>query len=173
MIVLFYIILAILAIVLHTSVANYFLIWIGARPDAILLTTVFLGLHRDRETGLIGGFSLGIFEDILSGGLLGFNALLKGLIGHYTGGLKPNMTAHFVLFHCAVVLSASLFNILFSFILAQIFMPTEFPSITYWIDSIKTVGLNVVLAPFIISLLGKIEEKMLPSDAGTPYPERT
>ena len=56
------------------------------------------------KRGLIGGFSLGIFEDILSGGLLGFNALLKGLIGHYTGGLKPNMTAHFVLFHCAVVL---------------------------------------------------------------------
>ena len=53
-------------------------------------------------------------------------------------------------------------------------MPTEFPSITYWIDSIKTVGAErPFLAPFIISFLGKIEEKMLPSDAGTPYPERS
>ena len=173
MIVLFYIILAILTIVLHTSVAGYFLIWTGAKPDAMLLTTIFLGLHRDRETGLIGGFSLGIFEDILSGGILGFNALLKGLIGHYTGGLNPNMTARFVLFHCTVVFSASVFNVLFVFILAQIFLPTQSLTLTYWMDSIKTVGLNVVLAPFIISLLGKIEEKMLPSDVGTPYPERS
>lgn len=173
MIVLFYIILAVLAIVLHTSVAGYFLIWTGAKPDAMLLTTVFLGLHRDRETGLIGGFILGIFEDILSGGLLGFNALLKGLIGHYTGGLKPNMTARFVMFHCAVVFSASIFNILFSFILVQIFVPSQLLPTTYWMDSIKTAGLNVVLAPFVISLLGKMEEKVLPSEADTPYPERT
>ena len=173
MIVLFYIILAVLAIVLHTSVAGYFLIWTGAKPDAMLLTTVFLGLQRDRETGLIGGFFLGIFEDILSGGLLGFNALLKGLIGHYTGGLKPNMTARFVVFQCTVVFSASIFYALFAFILAQLFIPTQFMAFTYWMDSIKTVGLNVVLAPFIFSLLGIIEGKMLPSDAGTPYPERS
>ncbi|MCE2451245.1 MAG: rod shape-determining protein MreD [Nitrospinae bacterium] len=173
MIVLFYIILAVLSIVLHTSVAGYFLIWTGAKPDAMLLTTVFLGLHRDRETGLIGGFILGIFEDILSGGLLGFNALLKGLIGHYTGGLKPNMTARFVMFHCAVVFAASIFNILFSFILVQIFVPSQLLPTTYWMDSIKTAGLNVVLAPFVISLLGKMEEKVLPSEADTPYPERT
>lgn len=173
MIVLFYIILAILTIVLHTSVADYFSIWIGARPDAMLLTTIYLGLNRNRETGLIGGFSLGIFEDVLSGGLLGFNALLKGLIGHYTGGLTPNMTARFVMFHCAVVFVASIFNILFSFILVQIFVPSQLLPITYWMDSIKTAGLNVVLAPFVISLLGKMEEKVLPSEADTPYPERT
>ena len=173
MIILFYIILAILTIVLHTSVADYFSIWIGARPDAILLTTVFLGLHRDRETGLIAGFSLGIVEDVLSGGLLGFNALLKGLIGHYTGGLKPSMTARFVMFQCAVVFFASIFNILFSFLLVRIFLPDQFLTISYWIDSIKTAGLNVVLAPFVISLMGKMEEKVLPSEAGTSYPERS
>ena len=173
MIVLFYIILTVLTIVLHTSVADYFSIWVGARPDAILLTTVFLGLYRDRETGLIGGFSLGIAEDILSGGLLGFNALLKGLIGHYTGGLKPSMTARFIVFQCAVVFFASIFNILFSFLLVQIFVPSQFLPASYWIDAIKTAGLNVALAPLVISLLGKMEEKVLSSEASTPYPERS
>ena len=173
MIVIFYFILAILTIVLHTTIADYFSVWIGARPDAMLLTTVFLGLYRDRETGLIGGFSLGIFEDVLTGGLLGFNALLKGLIGHYTGGLKPSMTARSVFFHCAVVFLASVFNILFSYLLVQIFVPAQFLPTTYWIDAVKTVGMNVVLAPIVISLLGKMEEKVIPSDAGTPYPERS
>ena len=173
MIVLFYIILTVLTIVLHTSVADYFSIWVGARPDAILLTTVFLGLYRDRETGLIGGFGLGIVEDILSGGLLGFNALLKGLIGHYTGGLKPSMTARFIVFQCAVVFFASIFNILFSFLLVQIFVPSQFLPASYWIDAIKTAGLNVALAPLVISLLGKMEEKVLSSEASTPYPERS
>lgn len=172
MIVLFYIILAILTIILHTSVADYFSIWIGARPDAVLLTTVFLGLYRDRETGLIAGFCLGIFEDVLTGGLLGFNALLKGLIGHYTGGLRPSMTARFIFFHSTVVFFASIFNILFSFLLVQIFVPTQFLPITYWIDATKTVGMNVILAPLVFSLLGMMEEKVIPSEAGTTYPER-
>ena len=110
---------------------------------------------------------------MLSGGLLGFNALLKGLIGHYTGGLKPSMTARFVMFQCAVVFFASIFNILFSFLLVRIFLPDQFLTISYWIDSIKTAGLNVVLAPFVISLMGKMEEKVLPSEAGTSYPERS
>ena len=173
MIVLFYLILAILTFVLHTSVADYFSIWVGVRPDAVLLTTVFIGLHRDRETGLIAGFCLGIFEDVLSGGLLGFNALLKGLIGHYTGGLKPSMSARFFVFNCAVVFFASIFNILFSFLLVQIFEPTQFLPVTYWIDAFKTAGLNVILAPFVISLLGKMEEKVIPSEVDTPYPERS
>lgn len=173
MIVLFYIILIVLTIVLHTSVADYFSIWLDARPDAILLTTVFLGLHRDRETGLIGGFSLGIVEDVLSGGLLGFNALLKGLIGHYTGGLKPSMTSRFITFLCTIVFFASIFNILFSFLLVKIFLPSQFLSVSYWIDAVKTAALNVALAPIVISLLGKMKEKVLPSEADTPYPERS
>ncbi|MDE0331820.1 MAG: rod shape-determining protein MreD [Nitrospinae bacterium] len=173
MIVLFYMIIVVLTIILHTAVADYFSIWVGARPDAMLLTTVFLGLYRDRETGLIAGFSFGIFEDVLSGGLLGFNALLKGLIGHYTGGLKPSMTARFVMFQCAAVFFASIFNVLFSFLLLHIFVPAQFLPTTYWIDAIKTVGMNVALAPFIISLLRKMEEKVLPSETGTPYPERS
>ncbi len=172
MIVLFYILLAVLTIAIHTSVAEYFSIWIGAKPDAMLLATVFLGLRHDRETGLTGGFILGIFEDVLSGGLLGFNALLKGLIGHYTGGLKPNVTARFVVFHGAVAFFASLFNILFSFILVQIFLPDQPPTTGYWMDAIETAGLNTVLAPFVISLFGKMQDKMLPSETGTPYPER-
>ena len=173
MIVLFYLILAILAIVFHTSVAEYFSDWVNARPDAILLTTVFLGLHRSRVTGLIGGFSLGIFQDVLSGGLLGFNALLKGLIGYYTGGLRRNMTARIFFFHCAVVFFASVFDILFSALLVQIFLPAQFLTINYWIEGIKTVGLNVALAPFVMSFLAQIEYKVFPSDTGTPYAERS
>ena len=173
MIVLFYFIIAVLAIVLHTSVADYFSIWIGARPDAILLTTVYLGLRRNRETGLLGGFGLGIFEDILSGGLMGFNALIKGLIGHYIGGLRPNMMARFVVFHCTVVFFASIFNVLLSFLLVQIFIPNQILNIGYWMDAAKTAGLNTILAPLVISLLGKMEEKVIPSEIGTPYPERS
>ncbi len=173
MIVLFYLILAVLAIVFHTSVAEYFSDWVNARPDAILLMTVFLGLHRSRETGLIGGFSLGIFQDVLSGGLLGFNALLKGLIGYYTGGLRRNMTARIFFFHCAVVFFASVFDILFSALLVQIFLPAQFLTINYWIEGIKTVGLNVALAPFVMSFLAQIEYKVFPSDTGAPYAERS
>ncbi len=170
---LFYLILAVITIVFHLSIAEYFADWIGSRPDAILLTSVFLGVRRNAETGLIGGFFLGLFEDVLSGGVLGFNALLNGLIGHYIGRVKHNMTIHVALFHCLVVFSASMFDLLFSAVLVKIFLPQQALPLTYWIEEIKTLGLNALLAPAAIALLMKIESKILLSAASSPYPERS
>ncbi len=171
MIVLFYCILAITAIAFDTQVGMYALDWVGAKPDAILLAAVFLGLRRDRATGLIGGFVLGLFQDVLSGGLLGLNALLKGLIGHYAGGQR-NASAHATLFQCTLALLASIIHILFSAALVKIFLPDQTLPAGYWTEGIRTVGLNVLLAPVFIGLLSMIERKILPSSTGAPYTER-
>lgn len=171
MIVLFYCIIAITAIAFDTQVGTYALDWMGARPDAILLAAVFLGLRRDRATGLIGGFVLGLFQDVLSGGLLGLNALLKGLIGYYAGGQR-NASAHATLFQCALALLASVINMLSSVVLMKMFLPDQALPAGYWMEGIRTVGLNVVLAPVFIGLLAMIERKILPSSTGAPYTER-
>lgn len=172
MIFLFYAILFIFTVVLHASVAEYFSAWIDAKPDVMLLATVFLGLRRDRVAGLVGGFALGLVQDTLSGGLLGLNALLKGLIGRYTGGLKSSMTSRLIFFHCLVVFFASTFNLAASAGLAKVFLSDTTLPVEFWVDGIKTVGLTVVLAPAALGLLRKVESKALPCPEGAPYLER-
>jgi len=75
MIVIFYCLVGAGAIVFQSTVSEYFKAWLGARPDAMTLIVVYLGLQRGQETGLIGGFFLGLLQDVLTGGLLGANAL--------------------------------------------------------------------------------------------------
>lgn len=169
---LFCAILLIFTIVFHTSAAEYFSDWLGARPDAMLLTTVFLGLRRDRAAALVGGFVLGLAQDALSGSLLGLNALLKGLIGYCAGGLKSTMTSRRLFFYCSTAFFASVFNLALSAGLAMVFLPDKALPVEFWLEGARTAGLNAVLAPMIIGLLGKIEVKTLPSSEGAPYLER-
>ena len=84
---LFYLFAAAGTIVFQTSITEYFHTWTSARPDAMLLVTLYIGMRRGSEGGLITGFILGLLQDILSGGLLGANSLSKGLSGYLTGGL--------------------------------------------------------------------------------------
>ncbi len=170
--VLFYLIVVFITIGFHTSIADYFVDWIYARPDAVLLLIVFLGLRRRKETGLAGGFCLGLFQDVLSGGLLGLNALVKGLVGHYAGGLKNRMTTHVVLFPCMVVFAASVFDVFSRAVLMKIFLPDQPLPASYWIEGAKTIGVNFVLTPPAMALLEKIEARMLGNAAGAPYLER-
>ncbi|MEK6709896.1 MAG: rod shape-determining protein MreD [Nitrospinota bacterium] len=173
MIAIFYSLIVIGAIIFQASVAEYFNAWIGARPDGMVLITVFLGLQRGRETGLVGGFFLGLLQDALSGGLLGASALAKGLIGHAAGSLKRNVSGREALFHALLIFPATTFSAALSAALLFIFVPdVPIPS-QYWPEAGKTILLNTCLAPLILGLLAGAEERVLPSAAGTPYPERS
>ena len=170
--VLFYFFVGAGAIIFQSAVTDYFHVWTTARPDAMVLVTVYLGLHRGRETGLLGGFFLGLFQDALSGGLLGVNALTKGLIGHATGSMRRNVTGRESLFHGALGLFATAFHIVLAGALLTVFLPDLPVPRDYWIEGAKTTAINTFLAPIVIGLLARAEERVLPSAAGAPYPER-
>ncbi len=172
MIALFYFIVGAGTIVFQTAVAEYFDAWTTARPDAMILVTLFLGLHRGREAGLIGGFFLGLLQDALSGGLLGANALLKGLIGHAAGSLKRNVAGRDSIFHGALGLFATAFDKVLAVGLTAVFLPDLPIHANYWLVAGKTIALNTLLAPLFVGLLGSAEGRVLPSAAGAPYPER-
>jgi rod shape-determining protein MreD len=139
----------------------------------MVLIVVYLGLQRGQETGLIGGFFLGLLQDVLSGGLLGVNALSKGLIGHWTGSFRRNVSDRQALFHALLVFFASIFNSVLSVGLLFLFMPDVPVHPHYWLEVGKTTLLNTFLAPLLIGLLVGAEERIFPASAGSPYPERS
>jgi rod shape-determining protein MreD len=54
-------------------------------PDIPLIVTVFLGFRRGPEAGCLGGFALGLVQDVAGGGVVGVQALTKGLVGFLVG----------------------------------------------------------------------------------------
>ncbi len=171
MIVLFYLLVGAAIIVFQTTLTEYFSVWMGVRPDAMLLATLYLGLHRGREPGLIGGFLFGLLQDALTGGLLGANALSKGLIGHATGNLRRNIVSRNALFQSGVGLFATLFDVGLSAGLAFVFLPDLPMPETYWWEGAKSAVLNMALAPVVIGLLGRAQARTTPPTGGVPYPD--
>src|SRR5262245_2511269 len=57
----------------------------GVTPDLPLILTVFAALHRGPELGCLVGFFAGLLQDIGGGGLIGVQALTKGLAGFGMG----------------------------------------------------------------------------------------
>jgi rod shape-determining protein MreD len=56
-------------------------------PDIPLIVVVLLALRRGPEFGCLAGFVAGLLQDVAGGGLLGVQALTKGLVGFAIGCL--------------------------------------------------------------------------------------
>lgn len=56
-------------------------------PDIPLLVVLLLALRRGPEFGGVAGFAAGLLQDAASGGLIGVQALTKGLVGFAIGTL--------------------------------------------------------------------------------------
>jgi rod shape-determining protein MreD len=57
----------------------------GATPDLPFIMTVFWALRRGPEAGCVAGFFAGLLQDVAAGGLVGVQALTKGLAGFFLG----------------------------------------------------------------------------------------
>ncbi|MFH0924826.1 MAG: rod shape-determining protein MreD [bacterium] len=79
------IVLALIFIPVFLQTINIFPIIFNAKPDIVLIVVINIGLFYGSGFGMSTGFIMGIFEDVLSGGILGLNALTKTLIGYLVG----------------------------------------------------------------------------------------
>lgn len=87
---LLHIFLIILLLVFQTTFLHSFTV-LNVRPDTILIFAAFVGMKLGGENGALAGFVLGLAQDSLSSGLLGANALSKGIIGFIFGNLRDKI----------------------------------------------------------------------------------
>jgi rod shape-determining protein MreD len=57
----------------------------GAQPDLVLIYLIWVTIERGQMAGELGGFGLGLGLDVLSGGILGSQALSKAIAGFLLG----------------------------------------------------------------------------------------
>ena len=125
----------------------------GVKPDLALIVLVFVAVRRGSMSAQVPGFLSGLLQDVLSLAPLGFNALLRTMIGFFYGLTAGSIFVDPVLMPVLLTLVATLLKGLVSSLAVVLFrIPAPgFQIFTgpLWIE----MGYNAVLAPFLFAPL--------------------
>ncbi len=121
------------------------------RPQWVVIILIYWCLVRPAEVGVFSGFLLGIAQDLVSGALLGENALSLSIIAYLAGELHRRIRA-FPLWQQAVAVWLLLLieRLLSLWVLGATGQPT--PALAYWLPTL--VGL--LLWPWLSLLLDRL-----------------
>ncbi len=78
-----FIILLLCAIIETAILSN--ILFLPAIPDFLLICVLYISLQNGKTSGEISGFTAGLLLDFVTGAPLGFNCLLRTLIGYIAG----------------------------------------------------------------------------------------
>jgi len=128
----------------------------GVKPDLALIVLVFVAVRRGSMAAQASGFLAGLLEDSLSLSPLGFNALLRTVLGFFYGLTAGSIFVDPVLMPVLLILVATILKGLASCLLVVIFrIPAPGFQIfagPLWIE----VGYNALLAPFLFAPLRRL-----------------
>lgn len=109
-----WVIVLVLAVALLVQTVMIRVVADGAVPvDLVLVVVVFTALFRGPVVGLWTGTVSGIFQDVLSGGIVGVSGLTKSVIGLLVGIVGAELVVSTIWHRLAVLLAASVFHTLF------------------------------------------------------------
>jgi rod shape-determining protein MreD len=80
----------------------------GVAPDFTIIALVILAMATGPSAGAVGGFCLGVVQDLSVPTLLGLHALAKALVGFVVGRTRGSLVFGVPLVEGAVLLAASL-----------------------------------------------------------------
>jgi len=144
-----------IAVILQSTVLRFAALK-GVKPDLALIVMVFVAVRRGSMSAQVSGFLAGLLEDILSLAPVGFNALLRTVLGFFYGLSAGSIFVDPVLMPVLLVLVATLLKGLASSLLVVLFaIPAPGFQIfagPLWIE----VGYNAVLAPFLFAPLRRL-----------------
>jgi rod shape-determining protein MreD len=129
----------------------------GVRPDLTFVLLMFVAIRRGPMVGQLGGFAVGIAEDLVSLAPLGFHALLRATTGFLYGLFLGNVYVDPVLIPVVFAAAGTLVKGLMTVVLEAIFSVSSTGFAPFagplWIE----LGWNAVLAPFLFALLGLVK----------------
>ena len=154
------VVFAVIAALLESTVFSRLSVYIHAVPDLALGILVYSAYVNGVMTGQLTGFFSGFLLDFLSAAPLGFNALIRTLIGALAGLMKGTFFLDVIFLPMALCAGATAFKaliyLLLHLLLAGAVPAYSFMGPTLWIE----LGLNTALAPFLFAFL-KLFESLL------------
>jgi rod shape-determining protein MreD len=135
----------------------------GVRPDLLVAFVVYFGWMRGPISGVVGGFSVGLVQDLDAPGPLGLNALAKTVVGFLVAKAgfrvhRSNLGVRFFFFLLAMLVHDSIYFLVytagdFSAFLRQ-FLSVAVPSALY----------TAVLVIFLLWAVERISKTLLLTD---------
>jgi rod shape-determining protein MreD len=131
------------------------------KPDLVLIIVVSLGLLRGPDQGLFFGILAGFFMDLLSGNIIGVQALSKMALGFCSGLMEKNIFKDNVLIPAVTVFAATLIFESFNIIL-YIAFNAQYNFFGTLVSAIIPIAFyNALFTPLIYHLILKMERWMV------------
>src|SRR3977135_3302695 len=125
----------------------------GVTPDLPLIMVILLALRRGPEFGCMAGFVTGLLQDAAGGGLIGVQALTKGLIGFGIGAAGGRLRVSQPLVQIPGLVVLTIAEGLVRFALLQIFrFPAPFGELMMYVVLPQALFNGFVGAAIVLSL---------------------
>ena len=135
-------------------------------PDLALGVLVYTAYVNGTMTGQVTGFTSGVALDFLSAAPLGFNALVRTVIGALTGLLKGTFFLDVLILPMILCAVATLVKALMiattGFLFAGAIPVYDFTKPTLWIE----LAYNAVTAPILFAFLNLFKAVLKPRQVG-------
>jgi rod shape-determining protein MreD len=126
-------------------------------PDLVLIMVVSVGLLRGSDQGLFFGVLAGFFMDLVSGNIIGIQALSKMALGFFSGFMEKNIFKDSVLIPAITVFVATIIFESFNIIL-YIAFNAHYNFFGTLLSAILPMALyNALFTPLIYHLILKLE----------------
>ncbi len=144
-------ILAAVTIIESTVVRNFFKDFI--LPDISLIIIIFYANSKGSMEGQLGGFAAGLTEDFISLSPLGFNCIIKTIVGFFAGFTKNKIYIDPILFPVLLIILATLLKGLIAAIVSSVFLRSGAAPVIFSSRFGVEIILNALLAPFVFALM--------------------
>jgi len=131
-------------------------------PDLTLIILIYISYINGTMTGQTLGFISGLTLDFISAAPLGFNALIRTIIGATAGLLKGTFFLDIVILPIALIIVGTLLKVMLvifvHFLFAGAVPAYDLRIPMFWIE----LAYNVVLAPFLFAFLNLFRSVLNP-----------
>jgi rod shape-determining protein MreD len=152
--------LAILGILvlLQTTLLSH-LVFLGVKPDIVLVVFVVLATHNGSLSSQIVGFILGLILDMVSLAPLGFHAFLYSLAGYFFGLGSGKVYLDPLVMPALLGLLATIYYVVTAFLISLVFRLADPWSSWFNVGLFVQLSINVFLTPLVYWIQGWIREK--------------
>lgn len=151
-------VLALVAVILQTTVFDRYIDPFGVAPDFVLLVVVATSYHLSEEAAMLLGFSAGLLTDLLGNTLLGLWALVLTVAGYVTVRIRSRVEGNPFLTVASVFVLTVLGELLFA-VLGTLFGQQVFSDVNAFKKVVLAGVYNLVLGLVVLPLSARLMQK--------------
>lgn len=158
------IILLFSAVIVETAILSNITI-LPEVPDIMLIALLFISLKNGRIHGQVLGFLSGLFLDLMSGVPLGFNSIVRTVIGYVCGIFGMSMNSSGIFIPALFGFCGTIFKAVFSWIVSILFPMMLNSAGIFSANFIFEIVCNTLLTPIMFSFFMLFKSFLIP-DSG-------